>query len=232
MRPYTRCFDPSDYQFLSVQTNLLMSFVSDMRWREVPHREWHPHRLWEYGSIMQQLEHFETPHDAMLVDVGAGGSFFDPMLAMRYSNLGVTDDMIYGDVSSMIAMQRAAYGVQLPLLDTSMEHMPQIPDDRFDITMCISSIEHARDHDAAFRELVRITKPGGYVFITSDFFRDAAHFEQSISRHLQVTPYTKDFVLALPDRFGIKFVGETDLDYTGDYVHNYSFCNICLQKPS
>jgi ubiquinone/menaquinone biosynthesis C-methylase UbiE len=96
--------------------------------------------------------------------------------------------------------------------------------------MCISTIEHVDDHEKAFAELVRITKPGGYIFITSDYFRDLPHYEQSISRHLQVTPYREEFVLALPDRFAVDFVGETDLAYAGDFVHNYSFCNVCLRK--
>jgi hypothetical protein len=45
-----------------------------------------------------------------------------------------------------------------------------------------------------------------------------------------VTPYTQKFVLALPQRFPVAFVGETDLVYRGNYVHNYSFVNICLRK--
>ena len=104
--------------------------------------------------------------------------------------------------------------------------------EKFDVTMCISTIEHVDDHDAAFRELVRITKPGGYIFITSDYFRDIPQWEASPSRHLQVTPYMKDFVLDLPAKFGLAFVGETDFDYRGDFVHSYSFCNIVLRKPA
>jgi ubiquinone/menaquinone biosynthesis C-methylase UbiE len=102
--------------------------------------------------------------------------------------------------------------------------------DKFDVTLCISTIEHVDDHDAAFRELVRITKPGGLIFLTSDYFRDLPHFEQSVSRHLQTTAYREDFVLDLPNRFGVDFVGDTDLAYAGDFVHNYSFCNVCLKK--
>jgi len=102
--------------------------------------------------------------------------------------------------------------------------------DKFDVTLCISSVEHVHDHDAAFREMVRITKPGGYVMITSDYFRDLEHFEQSVSRHLQVTPYRPDYVATLPERFGLEFVGETDFGYRGDFVHNYSFVNLCMRK--
>ena len=64
----------------------------------------------------------------------------------------------------------------------------------------------------------------------SDYFRDLEHFEQSVSRHLQVTPYRPDYVATLPERFGLEFVGATDFGYRGDFVHNYSFVNLCMRK--
>lgn len=236
MRPYTRSLHPDDYGFLP-HAEMLRVFEQDMFSRYVPHREWHEHRLWEYASVMQQLEGLSVPQDAEMIDIGAGASFFDPYLALRYPRLCCTDSMKYGDVTQMVTAQRAHYGVGLPLYDLMLEDMSARQDigwggatDKFDVTMCISTIEHVDDHDKAFRELVRITKPGGHIFITSDYFRDLPHFERSVSRHLQVTPYSKEYVLSLPERFMVDFVGETDLDYRGDFVHNYSFCNVCLRK--
>lgn len=232
MRPYTRSLHHNDYSFLPDTLNLKL-FQGRMAFEGCPHREWHPHRIWEYASILQQLRELSIPKDAEIVDVGAGASFFDPFLALLYPKLCEVDSMKYGDVTSMVEAQRAHYNVVLPLYDAALEDLSAvIESDRFDVTMCISTIEHVDDHDAAFRELVRITKPGGYIFITSDYFRDTAHWEQSVSKHLQVTPYTKEYVLSLPERFEVKFVGETDLEYVGDFVHNYSFCNICLRRPA
>jgi len=163
-------------------------------------------------------------------------------------------------VTSMVAAQRQAYGVALPLYDLMLEDMSEKlaigwggATDKFDVTMCISTIEHVDAHDAAMCELVRITKPGGYIFITSDYFRDLAQWEASPSRHMQVTPYMKDFVLALPGRFGLEFIERQstddsmkntcrhcgtyhdgtcrpDLDYCGDFVQTYSFVNICMRR--
>jgi len=238
MRPYNRSLHPDDYQFLSFYHAALRLFQDDMVSKHVPHREWHPHRFWEYASILQQLEELDVPTDAELIDVGAGASFFDPFLARLYPNLCCTDSMKYGDVTGMVAAQRAHYGVSLPLYDLLLEDMSPRPEigwgdaeGKFDVTMCISTIEHVDDHDAAMRELVRITKPGGYVFITSDYFRDLPQWEASPSRHLQVTPYMKESVLEIPSRFGLEFVGDTDFEYAGDFVHSYSFVNICLRKP-
>lgn len=237
MRPHTRSLHPDDYEWLEPYVTPLRTFQSDMAFQRVPHREWHEHRFWEYASIMQQLMELGIQIGAEMIDVGAGASFFDPYLALLFPNLCCTDSMKYGDVTGMVAAQRAYYGVALPLYDLMLEDMSPKPEigwgdakDKFDVTMCISTIEHVDDHDLAFHELIRITKPGGYIFITSDYFRDYEHFERSVSRHLQNTPYSEEFVLALPSVFDVDFVGETDLGYRGDFVHNYSFCNICLRK--
>lgn len=238
MRPYTRSLHPDDYEFLP-HVEALRVFQAGMERAGVPHREWHPHRFWEYGSILQQLSAFGVPSNSEMIDVGAGASFFDPYLALLYPRLCCTDSMKYGDVTPLVDAQRRYYGVALPLYDLTLENMGPRPEigwgdatDKFDVTMCISTIEHVDDHDAAMRELVRITKPGGLVFITSDYFRDLPQWEASPSRHLQVTPYMEKFVLGLPEKFGLEFCGETDLAYRGDFVHSYSFCNLCLKKKT
>lgn len=238
MRPYNRSLHPDDYDFLRPYNEPLVVWRQEMARRGVPHREWHPHRFWEYASILQQLDELHVPVEAEMIDVGSGASFFDPYLALKYPRLCCTDSMKYGDITEMVVAQRAAYGVTLPLYDLLLEDMSERPQigwggatDKFDVTLCISTIEHVDDHDAAMRELVRITRPGGLIFITSDYFRDLAQWEASPSRHLQVTPYMEAFVLALPSRFGLQFVGDTDFGYRGDFVHSYSFVNLCLRKP-
>jgi len=107
MRPYTRSLHPDDYRFLARHNTLLHIFLSDMERNRVPHREWHPHRFWEYASILQQLEELHVPFNAEMIDVGAGASFFDPFLALRYPRLCCTDSMKYGDVTSMVSAQRS-----------------------------------------------------------------------------------------------------------------------------
>jgi SAM-dependent methyltransferase len=231
MRPYTRSLHPDDYEWLAPYVAPLRWFQGDMVTSGVPHREWHEHRFWEYGSILQQLTDLDVQPDAALIDVGAGASFFDPYLAALYPNLCCADSMKYGDVTDMVAKQREHYGVALPLYDLPLEDMSQFAAATFDVTLCISTIEHADDHDAAMHELIRVTKSGGYVFITSDYFRDLAQWEASPSRQLQVTPYTKESVLQIPGKFGLEFVGETDLDFRGEFIHGaYSFVNVCLRK--
>jgi SAM-dependent methyltransferase len=240
VRPYTRSLHPDDYRWLS-HADPLRTFEFEMARLGVPRREWHPHRFWEYASMMQQLEALNVPKTARIIDIGSGGSFFPPYLATvgGYPNVSLTDSMKYGDVTGIVQGQRDHFKIALPLYDLLLEDMGPKPSigwggesDYWDVTMCISTIEHvdADQHDNALRELWRITKPGGYIFITSDYFRDHAQWQRSPSRHLQFTAYTEEFVRGIPSMIAASFVGETDLAYAGDFVHTYSFCNICLRK--
>jgi len=238
MRPYTRSLDPQDYSFLP-HAKTLRAFERQMAADGVPHRAWCEHRLWEYASMMQQLEELQISEVARIIDTGSGGSFFPPYLALRFPDVTLTDwtgplsdGMVYGDCTPDVVAQRAHYRVALPLHDLLLEDMSPLPDGAFDVVMCISSIEHVAGghHDAALRELCRITKPGGYIFITSDYFRDLDQWNASPSRFMQHTPYTKEFVLGLPQMIDADFVGDTDLDYRGDFVHNHSFVNVCMRK--
>ena len=104
MRPYTRSLDPGDYDFLQEWDVPLKRYQSELSANNVLHREWHPHRFWEYASILQQLQQLGVPQDVDLVDLGSGGCFFAPYLASiaGYSRLMLTDSMKYGDVRPMI----------------------------------------------------------------------------------------------------------------------------------
>lgn len=229
-RPYNRSLHPDDYAWL-LHEGPLRAFQHAMVAEGVPHREWHAHRIWEYASILQQLTELGVPSTAALIDTGCGGSFFDPYLALRYPTLRLVDSLIAGDITAMVAAQRAHYGVAMPLDIARLEDLGG-PSGVYDVTLCISVIEHVVDHDAGMRELVRVTKPGGYVFITSDYFQNLSQWEASPWRHAQITPYMEEFVRALPGRFGLEFVGDTDFAYRGDFVHNYSFVNLCMRKAA
>src|ERR1700748_3731439 len=121
MRPYTRSLHPDDYAYLQPWVDPISAFQCEMARRGVPHREWHTHRLWEYASIMQQLDELKVPFNTEMIDLGAGASFFDPYLACKYPLLCCTDTEKYGDHTWMVQAQREAYGVALPLYNIPLE---------------------------------------------------------------------------------------------------------------
>lgn len=237
MRPYTRSLDPQDYEFL-VHSEPLRAFAAEMT---ASHCWWHEHKIWENASVMHQLDKLMVPKHSRIVDVGSGGMFFPPYLATvgGYKDVTLTDSLAArGDIAAMIRAQEVAYNVSLPFFAVSAEDMSVFGDETFDVTMCISTIEHidAARHDAALREMWRITKTGGLIFITSDYFRsdrgevDNAQWNASPYRDGQHTPYHKEHVLNLSNVIPVNFVGEVDLEYRGDFVNNYSFVNVCMRK--
>jgi SAM-dependent methyltransferase len=233
-RPYTRSLDPQDYEFLS-HAPKLVEFEHLM---SAPHVLWHPHKIWENASIMQQLDELNVPKAARMIDIGSGGTFFPFYLAVEggYANVAITDA---ADLASYVDVQRESYGVAVPFYRLDARDMSTLQTESYDVVMCVSTIEHvkASGHNEALREMWRLTKPGGLLFITSDYFRsDADGYADAQQRAAspyvkgQKTAYCKEFVLNLPNVIAADFVGDTDLDYRGDFVHNYSFVNICLRK--
>jgi SAM-dependent methyltransferase len=169
------------------------------------------------------------------VDTGAGGSSLAPLLAKEGYRVDVADSMEYGDfVDTLLVPQCIHLGLQIPVLRTAVEKMDLTEDGTYDVTLCISVIEHVHQDlfETGLRELKRITKPGGYIFLTSDYFRDMEQANQSPYRQIQHTIFTPETIKELPSRFDgdVSWVGLQDFSYKGDFVHNYSFVTVCLQK--
>ena len=64
--------------------------------------------------------------------------------------------------------------VRLPIIRTALEDMGTIEDNTFDVVYCGATLEHipAQFTDAALRNLSRVTKPGGMVFLEIDTMPD------------------------------------------------------------
>lgn len=238
MRPFTRSLDVRDYEWLELYVRPLRAFQRKMDELPVPYRHGqHEHRMWEYASILRQFVELgiQRRDSLVILDVGSGGSFFPAFLASWYDHsVTLVDSMVGGDITDTTREQNKLLGIYQVLLRTSAEDLSVIPSDSQDVTMCISVIEHvvAEHYLDALRELCRVTKPGGYIFITSDYFETDEQIEQSPWRFAQHTAFKKETVLEIPSIIDVEFVGDTDLDYRGSFVHNYSFCNICLKKRS
>lgn len=234
MLPYNRALHTDDYQDPSLKPHaaVLSEFELRMSRCRAPYRKDHQHREWEYANVLRQLEELGVKPPAKLLDTGSGGSYLAPLLASLGYDIVVEDSMGYGDTTPWVISQCQELGVQLPIIREPLEAMPSIPDGAFDTTLCISTIEHvgAEQYQAALSELARVTKDGGYVFMTSDYFRDEAQADKSMFRECQHTRYTEEIALAVVKiEPRLQFVGDPTFEYRGDFVHNYSFINFCFQ---
>jgi SAM-dependent methyltransferase len=236
--PFNRALHPDDYEHLTMWVEKVRGFERMMHGKDIPFRKDHEHRTWEYANVLRQLDELGVKRAAegtpvRVIDCGAGGSSLSPMLAYLGYTVTVADSMAYGDIrEAFILPQVGALELSMAVLSEPVEAMRSVPDNEYDVAMCISVIEHlAADkfHDG-LKELHRITKPGGYLFITSDYFADEAQIESSPYKQIQHTAFTPELAGRIDRMIDADFVGGHDFRYRGDFVHNYSFVNLCLRK--
>jgi SAM-dependent methyltransferase len=244
MLPYNRALAISDYEDPALVPHLrdLRGFEGLLRERGAPYRKDHEHREWEYANVLRQLRDLWTgaPEAVRILDTGFGANYFTPMLKHVGYAVEAMDSMHYGDCTPWLIQQCYALGVEIPLhaIPSGIQAMDRLADETYDVTLCISTIEHVdpRDWNGAWDELRRVTKVGGYVMITTDYFRNRGDWEHSPYKQIQhtvVTPeFLQEFLPYAETAYHLKEVGGEDLAYAGDHVNNYSFVNLCFQRTA
>lgn len=233
--PYNRALHPEDYRHPDLAPFIAEVEAFERRLAETgaPFRKDHAHRTWEYANVLRQLQATVGRFPARILDTGSGGSYLPALLATKGYAVTVSDSMAYGDCTEWVQRQCLALGIELPIIAEPVEALASVPDASFDVALCISVIEHvsADQYLKAWAELARVTKPHGYVMVTSDYFLDHAAWEQSPYKQIQHTAFTAAVVEQFCADFpALELVGGTDLVYRGDWVNNYSFINLCVCK--
>lgn len=242
--PYSRALHPDDYQdpWLAPHVEKLAAFERKCSTLGVGYRKDHQHRAWEYANLLAILQDLEIPHDSYVHDSGSGNSYLPLYLKseLGFEHVSVSDSMAYGDIEAQLIDQCLKLGIEIPLYRSSVERLNvEAVDAPFDVTICVSTIEHVdpSQYLNALRALIRITKPGGLIYLTSDYFQSVEQADRSIFRGIQhnlFTPeYTNTFIDTLRTesaRPPVRFIGGTDFTYRGDHVNTYSFVSLVLQK--
>lgn len=238
---YNRALNTSDYSDPALLPHLerLRAFEQRVASLRLPYRKDHAHREWEYANVLLQLQELGITPPAKILDTGSGANYFAPMLKVEGYDIAVNDSMAYGDITEWLRTQCFGLGITIPLVVAPVEKLG-LEDDQWDVTMCISVIEHlsVTEFGNGLRELYRVTKPGGYIFITSDFFKDEPHALTSPSLGIQHNRfYEADAITKIlreiPDAVPVGgILGEGGgVTYRGHFVNGHSFVNFVLQKP-
>ncbi len=103
------------------------------------------------------LEAVPDDREQRILDAGAGEGFFSRMLKdAGYDQVEACDYAEEGFRCPDISFGQADLCQELPY-----------PDDHFDCVVSVEVIEHLENHFAFMRELVRVTRPGGKLIITT-----------------------------------------------------------------
>lgn len=107
-----------------------------------------------YECVLAELP---ADRDLRILDAGAGEGYFSAILqAAGYRDVQACDYQAEAFCCEGVPFTRADLCTRLPF-----------PDDHFDCVITIEVIEHIPDHFAFMAELVRVTKPGGALYITT-----------------------------------------------------------------
>jgi predicted TPR repeat methyltransferase len=102
-----------------------------------------------------------------VLDAGCGtGLVGESLNQMGYQNLDAMD------FSNEMLKEAERKGVYNQLFQEDMNEDLNIPDDSYDATICVGTFTYAHVGPHAFDELVRVTRPGGYICFT---IRDGAY---------------------------------------------------------
>lgn len=134
--------------------------------REVHERKTAPE--WSLPRRVRQThfdEFFDIRPGDELLDAGCGHGDYSVMSARRGALVHAFDSQPAMVASTEAHLREAA----LEPRKLTVESVTSIsyPDDRFDVVLCLAVLDHLTDHDAvtAVRELVRVTRPGGRVYL-------------------------------------------------------------------
>jgi SAM-dependent methyltransferase len=118
------------------------------------------HHWWYRGRreiIRVELDRLPLPRGAIVLDAGCG------------SGRTLQELKRYGQVSGIELDEEAAEAARSrgegEVMVGRLEELPW-GDDAFDLITCLDVIEHIPDDRVALRELMRVTKPGGWLVLT------------------------------------------------------------------
>ncbi|MDD5454216.1 MAG: class I SAM-dependent methyltransferase [Candidatus Ratteibacteria bacterium] len=99
-----------------------------------------------------------------VLDVGCGKGSIVVYCALKGA---VTFGIDIDEEEIKIAKLRvASYGLnKVGIFKGDVEHMP-FPDNSFDLVTATSLLEHVENFEKAIKEMVRVTKPGGFCYVT------------------------------------------------------------------
>ena len=132
----------------------------------------------EVSAMQWALSQAGAPLDAEnVLDVGGGGgghSGFLAALARRVTTADLVDPNVSygGEFLRLLKEKYARHGVELDLAKVEFQraNAMDLPykDGLFDLVVSFNAFEHIPDPNKALREALRVTRPGGHLYITFD----------------------------------------------------------------
>lgn len=136
-----------------------------------PHTWWDPNGpFWTLHAINPLRTQFILKHiqEGQALDVGCGGGILSESLAQHFTVTGLDTDQNLINVAKKLK-SRVTYH------QTTSDQFKHTHAECFDLVTCLEVLEHTKDPKSIIADLSHMTKPGGYV-VLSTINRNIASF--------------------------------------------------------
>ncbi len=205
----------------------------------------HQHRLWEYAMAQKALKEVYGDRTGLLVsDHGCGAGYLSPILYWLGHNVVLYEPWAMGNEEQYMLEQMRRVAKTKPEGHLEWYEMRNIPmgslevkDSWVDAAFCISTIEHIKDYREAFSNLIDTVRPGGLVFLTSDYAEDEQdHYTYSnlrAGKMFNIVTYTE--LIQLAENKGFHLLGgkhELTWSENNRLVLDYGFGSLALVREN
>jgi len=122
------------------------------------------------------LDNYLDSKNCRILDAGCGTGLVGEVLSdIGYSRVDAFD---YCDAMLNVAEEKGVYG---DVFQADMQKLEGVSENKYDASVCVGTFTYAHVGPEGFDELVRITKPEGYVCFT---VRDGAYQDYNYREHM------------------------------------------------
>jgi len=145
----------------------ILAQTESMRWHPA-YEDWVQGRIWQeryQNPRLQNLKHYVAGDftNATILDLGSGmGGLLVRLLQEGLHAIGLDYCFDYCGITKLRGMR---YGVHTPVINAQAESIP-LNDQSVDVILCYEVIEHVFDPVVLLKEMRRVVRPGGIIFIS------------------------------------------------------------------
>jgi SAM-dependent methyltransferase len=170
----SKVMHPADWAFLSPEVEEVDKVAL--------YPEQNLYRRWEYAMALKALRTAfaeERPDGLCMTEFGSGPGSLGPLLFGLGYTITLRDHWTVPGHEAFLRAELMKASERLPVrhmnfwvIQDGQLGQPIATRPTYDAVFCISVLEHIRDYATAFRELIYYTRPGGLIFLTTDFAED------------------------------------------------------------
>ena len=205
----------------------------------------HRHRRWEYAlalhAVNQRFGTLTTDKGVLQVgDFGCAIGLLAPIMVWLGHDVHMYEPWAWGNQEEQclgqcsIAQNGSSSPGKFTICHRDLSHLEAEDKGRFDVSFCISTMEHVPNETEAMNDLFDSVAPGGITFLTMDFGPDETDHYMSASVRARIyCPQKMQHLVELGQAQGFELLGgESDWSWHPEMtlVNNHGFSAIGMVR--